>query len=101
MFDGNVNTGSKKKKNNSNDQEEYAEEEYTHSSSKSSSKKQTPKSLEATYAKSDFVPGDEIIFEDLLVGEQLGEFPSRWDLERGVAEIAKVNGETVIAHGWK
>ncbi|MBQ7042892.1 MAG: OmpA family protein [Muribaculaceae bacterium] len=97
VFDGNVNTGSKKNKNNSNDQEEYAEEEYTHSSSKSSSKKQTPKSLEATYAKSDFVPGDEIIFEDLLVGEQLGEFPSRWDLERGVAEIAKVNGETVIA----
>ncbi len=67
------------------------------SSSKSSSKKQTPKSLEATYAKSDFVPGDEIIFEDNLYGEQLGEFPSRWDLERGVAEIAKVNGETVIA----
>ncbi|MBR6640196.1 MAG: OmpA family protein, partial [Muribaculaceae bacterium] len=97
VFDGNVNTGSKKNKNNSNDQEEYAEEEYTHSSSKSSSKKQTPKSLEATYAKSDFVPGDEIIFEDLLVGEQLGEFPSRWDLERGVAEIARVNGETVIA----
>ncbi len=53
--------------------------------------------LEMTYAKSDFVPGDEIIFEDLLVGEQLGEFPSRWDLERGVAEIARVNGETVIA----
>ncbi len=97
VFDGNVNTGSKKNKNNSNDQEEYAEEEYTQSSSKSSSKKQTPKSLEATYAKSDFVPGDEIIFEDLLIGEQLGEFPSRWDLERGVAEIAKVNGETVIA----
>ncbi len=56
-----------------------------------------PVSLEMTYAKSDFVAGDEIIFEDLLTGEQLGEFPSRWDLERGVAEIARVNGETVIA----
>ena len=58
---------------------------------------QKGQSLEMTYAKSDFVAGDEIIFEDLLVGEQLGEFPSRWDLERGVAEIARVNGETVIA----
>ena len=58
---------------------------------------QQSRSLEMTYAKSDFVPGDEIIFEDNLYGEQLGEFPSRWDLERGVAEIAKVNGETVIA----
>lgn len=53
-------------------------------------------SLEMTYAKSDFVPGDEIIFEDNLVGEQIGEFPSKWDLERGNAEIAKVNGENVI-----
>ena len=59
--------------------------------------KQKGQSLEMTYAKSDFVAGDEIIFEDLLTGEQLGEFPSRWDLERGVAEIARVNGETVIA----
>lgn len=49
------------------------------------------------YAKSDFVPGDEIIYEDLIVGEQLGEFPSRWDLMEGNAEIAKLNGESVIA----
>ncbi len=62
-------------------------------------KKQKGQSLEMTYAKSDFVPGDEIIFEDNIVGEQLGEFPSKWDLERGNAEIAKVNGENVIAMG--
>ena len=49
------------------------------------------------YVKSDFVPGDEIIFEDLVEGEQLGEFPSKWDLERGNAEIARLNGEQVIA----
>ena len=55
-----------------------------------------PVSLEMTYAKSDFVPGDEIIFEDLLVGEQLGEFPSKWDLMSGVVEIAKLNGENTI-----
>lgn len=52
--------------------------------------------IEMTYAKSDFVPGDEIIFEDLLTGEQLGEFPSKWDLMSGVVEIAKLNGENTI-----
>jgi outer membrane protein OmpA-like peptidoglycan-associated protein len=55
------------------------------------------KSAEMAYAKSDFVPGDEIFFEDLLIGEQLGEFPSMWDLVNGNIEIAKLNGENVIA----
>lgn len=53
-------------------------------------------SLEMTYAKSDFVPGDEIIFEDLLIGEKLGEFPSMWDLKSGNAEVASVGGENAI-----
>ena len=98
VFDGKYTKKSTKKSKNTSDEEEYYEEESSEESTSSGkSKKSTPKSLEATYAKSDFVPGDEIIFEDLLVGEQLGEFPSRWDLERGVAEIARVNGETVIA----
>ena len=54
------------------------------------------KTLESSYAKSDFVPGDEIMFEDDLVGEQMGEFPSKWDLLEGNAEIASVDGKTVI-----
>lgn len=94
VLEGNVDLGGD---DNSSDDGDDNNKTSNSSSSKSSNKKQTPKSLEATYAKSDFVPGDEIIFEDNLYGEQLGEFPSRWDLERGVAEIAKVNGETVIA----
>lgn len=36
------------------------------------------------------------MFEDDLVGEQMGEFPSKWDLLEGNAEIASVNGKTVI-----
>ncbi|MDR2058250.1 MAG: hypothetical protein LBP83_08255 [Dysgonamonadaceae bacterium] len=36
---------------------------------------------EIAYAKSDFVAGDEIIFEDNLVGEKLGEFPSQWGFD--------------------
>ena len=51
-----------------------------------------PKKAEAAYAKSDFVPGDEIIFDDDLVGEQLGEFPSKWDLISGVSEVVKYDG---------
>jgi hypothetical protein len=54
------------------------------------------KAAEMAYAKSDFVAGDEIIFEDLLTGEQMGEFPSQWDLVTGNAEISKANGENVI-----
>lgn len=57
---------------------------------------QKGQSLEMTYAKSDFVPGDEIIFDDNVEGEQLGEFPSKWNLERGNAEVAMINGEKVI-----
>ncbi len=57
---------------------------------------QPQQSLEMTYAKSDFVPGDEVIFDDDLAGEQLGEFPSQWDLSEGNAEVANVNGIKAI-----
>ncbi|GAB1415720.1 hypothetical protein MASR2M117_11260 [Paludibacter sp.] len=53
--------------------------------------------IDASYAKYDFVSGDEVIFEDDLQGEQKGEFPSKWDLVEGNAEIAQINGENVIA----
>ena len=55
-----------------------------------------PVSVEAAYAKSDFVPGDEIFFEDDVTREQLGEFPSQWDLIHGSVEIAQLNGINVI-----
>jgi outer membrane protein OmpA-like peptidoglycan-associated protein len=49
-----------------------------------------------TWNKYDFVPGDEVIFEDNLQGEENGEFPSRWDLYKGNIEIAEFGGEKVI-----
>ena len=52
----------------------------------------TPK----TWSKYNFVPGDEIIFEDDLVSEENGEFPSRWDLSAGSAENAKMGEENII-----
>jgi len=52
---------------------------------------------DVSYAKYDFVPGNEVIFEDDLKDEQKGEFPRKWDLIEGNAEIAQINGENVIA----
>ena len=56
----------------------------------------TPEAAEATYAKSDFVPGDEVFFADELAGEKLGEFPSQWDLLEGSAEVAVMKGQNCI-----
>lgn len=48
------------------------------------------------WSKYDFVPGDKIIFEDNLIGEENGEFPSRWDLYDGNVENAVFGGDNVI-----
>lgn len=48
------------------------------------------------WSKFDFVPGDEIIFEDNQEGERNGEFPSKWDLVNGTVENAVLDGENVI-----
>lgn len=44
----------------------------------------------------DFIPGDELFFEDTQRSEQNGEFPSKWDLVAGTIENANVNNENVI-----
>ena len=36
---------------------------------------QPKKQVETSYAKTDFVPGDEIFFDDTFENEQIGEFP--------------------------
>ncbi len=98
VFDGNVGKGKKGKNSSSGvDDADYD----TGDGTQQGGKKQKPQSLEMAYAKSDFVPGDEIIFEDDLVGEQLGEFPSQWDLNEGNAEVVNVGGTKAIClvHG--
>ncbi len=62
-----------------------------------SSPKATQQRADVSYTKYDFVPGNEVIFEDDLKGEQKGEFPSKWDLVEGNAEVAQVNGENTRA----
>ena len=46
--------------------------------------------------KSDFVRGSVVMFEDDFANEQIGEFPSKWDLVRGNAEVASINGVKCI-----
>ncbi len=48
------------------------------------------------YTKFDFVPGDKVILYDDLSGEEVGEFPSRWRLDKGVFEVAKQSEQNYI-----
>ena len=55
------------------------------------------KQVQTAYAKTDFVPGDVVIFDDPMDGEQLGEFPSMWDLLDGEAEVLEIDGKKCLA----
>ncbi len=98
VFEGNIGKGNKNKKDKNNNAANNGNEVYDDGAAMpQDGGQQQGKSLEMTYAKSDFVPGDEIIFEDNLTNEQMGEFPSMWDLVGGNVEIASINGEKYIA----
>ncbi len=57
----------------------------------------TTNQANVVWSKFDFIPGDQVIFEDgPSADEENGEFPSRWDLVNGNAEIGEVDGEYVI-----
>ena len=49
--------------------------------------------VDAQNQKSDFVRGSVILFEDDFAGEQMGEFPSKWDISDGSLEVASINGK--------
>ncbi len=63
---------------------------------------QPKKQVETSYAKTDFVPGDEIFFDDPVEGERLGEFPSHWDFLSGEeCEIMTLDGvQAIKLSGW-
>lgn len=54
------------------------------------------KKAQGEAVKSDFVPGSVVIFEDDFANEQMGEFPSKWDLIENNAEVARLNGRKCI-----
>lgn len=45
------------------------------------------------YTKYDFVPGDKVIFYDDMKDDEEGEFPYRWNLDRGVYEVVRLGKE--------
>ena len=50
--------------------------------------------------KSDFVRGSQVFFNDDVKNEQVGEFPSMWEMRGGSeTEISKLNGVKVIKMG--
>ncbi|MGB2769208.1 MAG: OmpA family protein [Candidatus Zixiibacteriota bacterium] len=42
------------------------------------------------YTKYDFVPGDKVIFYDDMKDDEEGEFPYRWNLDKGVYEVVRL-----------
>lgn len=56
----------------------------------------TDEAKKKAWTKYDFVAGDKVLFADNLSGEENGEFPSRWGLNDGNAEVASFGGEPVI-----
>ena len=56
----------------------------------------TPKTVSET-VKSDFVRGSVVLFQDDFKNEQVGEFPSKWDIQGdGSAETAVINGQKYL-----
>jgi OmpA-OmpF porin, OOP family len=51
----------------------------------------------SVFAQGKFIRGNSIIFEDNLKFEKIGEFPSRWELIKGSAEVAVYEGDNVLS----
>jgi outer membrane protein OmpA-like peptidoglycan-associated protein len=89
----------KKSKIVQSDESQSTQNNSNHQISKNKVEEQKPAApqMNVQWSKFDFVPGDEIIFEDgPATDEENGEFPSRWDLVEGSVEIGQVNGHNVI-----
>lgn len=95
VFEGDFGKG-KKNKDKNNNGNNNADEVYDNGDATAQSGKQKVKTAEMSWNKFDFVSGDEIMFEDNQANEQLGEFPSQWDVLRGSAEIVNINGINAI-----
>ena len=88
---------SKKKKSQESSKPKQAGEDEETGNEDISGKSSKPKKHNLVWSRYDFVPGDTVIFEDgPSPDEENGEFPSRWDLYQGGAEIAEFDGEPVI-----
>lgn len=94
IFNKTKKIGKKKKQKGKNGKGEEGIEPYPEESYEE--EENTQSQLWSAY---NFVPGDKVIFYDDLAGEENGEFPSRWDIIKGNAENASLDGENVIQFG--
>lgn len=86
-----------KDKDNKNDDDEQNDEPVDVTEEINDNESQKEYAPNVNWSAYDFVPGDEIIFDDIpSPAEENGEFPSRWDLIGGQIEIAEADGEKVI-----
>lgn len=76
---------------------ENADETEASDDSNETGSKPQNKKAQQSWNKFDFVAGNEIIFDDNLTTEKNGEFPSRWDLKEGGAEITQLDGAKAIS----
>lgn len=76
---------------------ENADETEASDDSNETGSKPQNKKAQQSWNKFDFVAGNEIIFDDNLTTEKNGEFPSRWDLKEGGAEITQLDGANAIS----
>ncbi|MEN8194403.1 MAG: OmpA family protein [Bacteroidota bacterium] len=76
--------------------EEKSKEKKSETDSDESSAEEKGNEPELKWSKYDFVPGDQVIFEDDQLLEENGEFPSRWDLKAGNVEVAEYGEDMVI-----
>ena len=82
--------GKKKSKNSKSDDADYEDEEVTDQQNETIDFAQIQ-------AKSDFKRGGTVFFNDDLSGEQIGEFPSKWDLLNGSeCEVVSIKGKKAI-----
>ena len=85
---GNNGNNRNNRNNRNNQEEEYYDEEIP--------QEEVVEEVDpaAQNAKNDFVRGSVVLFEDTMDNEQIGEFPSKWDIvDGGSLEVATVNGK--------
>ena len=98
ILDGKLgkNKNEKNEKNNQHQGRDVVQEEVAVPQEPAATQQEVKQGAQMKWNNYDFVSGDEIIFEDTMVDEQLGEFPSKWDIFQGNAEIVEINGEKCI-----
>ena len=92
----NGDSGNNQKPSGTNSTIPNEEEKLASNKDKTSSIESSDSQKFQLWSKYNFVPGDKVIFQDDLIDEESGEFPSRWDLMKGSAENATLGEEPVI-----